>query len=73
MVSSVSVCVGITEPFKSAVTYVSEGHTRRIRHRDSDVVDSRQLIFGYQLRPLIQSQKLKKMKYREKKVQNLQK
>ena len=38
-------CVSVTEPFKSAVTYVSEGHTRRIRHRDSDVVDSRIIIF----------------------------
>ena len=36
-----SVCVFVTQPFKSAVAYVSEGHTRRIRHRDSDVVDSR--------------------------------
>ena len=40
-----SVCVFVTQPFKSAVAYVSEGHTRRIRHRDSDVVDSRIDIF----------------------------
>ena len=38
---SLCMCVCETNPLLLALPYSEEGHTRRIRHRDSDVVDSR--------------------------------
>ena len=42
---SLYVCVFEMNPLLLVLSYLEEGHTRRIRHRDSDVVDSRKYIF----------------------------
>ena len=42
---SLCMCVCETNPLLLELPYSEEGHTRRIRHRDSDVVDSRSLKF----------------------------